>query len=82
MYCRRKPSECTKQPSKQPPENTNNAEQKNNNNINNNVIGANAPTPKAGPKLKLNNNLSTALAALDKALQNSSTSDSEDKDFM
>jgi hypothetical protein len=82
MYCRHKPTECTKQPSKQPPENTSNAEQKNSNTINNNASGANAPTSKAGPKLRLNNNLSTALAALDKALQNSSTSDSEDKDFM
>jgi len=82
MYCRHKPTECTKQPSKQPPENTSNAEQKNSNTINNNASGANAPTSKAGHKLRLNNNLSTALAALDKALQNSSTSDSEDKDFM
>jgi hypothetical protein len=81
MYCRHKPTECTGQQSKQKPENINIAEQKNTN-ANNNANGSNAITPKAGPKLKLNSNLSTALAALDKALQNSSSSDSEGKDFV
>ncbi len=81
MYCRHKPTECTGQQSKQKPENINIAEQKNTN-ANNNANGSNAITPKAGPKLKLNSNLSTALAALDKALQNSSSSDYEGKDFV
>jgi hypothetical protein len=46
-----------------------------------------APKPstnenKVEPKLKINNNLATALAALDKVLQNSTNSDEEDgQDF-
>ncbi len=83
MYCHHKPTECKQQQSKQKPEVINTAEQKNNNGSND-VNGSTASTPEMAPKLKLNGNLSTALAALDKALQHSTSSDaesSEDKDF-
>jgi hypothetical protein len=69
MYCRHKPAECKKQN----PVSTSDAK----------------PAPKSSstenkgePKLKINNNLATALAALDKVLQNSTNSDEdEEQDF-
>ncbi len=83
MFCPHKPTECKQQQSKQKPKTQNNGEQKNNNS-NNNSNGSNSETPKMGPKLKINNNLSTALAALDEALQNSFSldADSEGKGFI
>jgi hypothetical protein len=85
MFCRHKPTECKQQPSKQKLENSNGSEQKSNHGGVNNNNGGTTIASKSGPKLKLNNNLSTALAALDQILLNSTSSDaenSEDKDFM
>jgi hypothetical protein len=66
MYCRHKPAECKKQT----PMSTSDAK----------------PAPKSSsneskgePKLKINNNLATALAALDKVLQTSTNSDEEEE---
>jgi hypothetical protein len=66
MYCRHKPADCKKQ------ESTLTSDAKS------------APKPattqsNAEPKLKINNNLATALAALDKALHTSTNSDEEDE---
>ena len=85
MFCRHKPTECKQQPSKQKLENSNGSEQKSNHGGVNNNNGGTTIASKSGPKLKLNNNLSTALAALDQILLNSTSSDaenSEDKDCM
>jgi hypothetical protein len=66
MYCRHKPAECKKQ--------------------NHSSTSDAKPVPKppsnenkGEPKLKINNNLATALAALDKVLQSSTNSDEEDE---
>ncbi len=70
MYCRHKPADCKKQ------ESTLTSDAKS---------GAkSAPKPattqsNAEPKLKINNNLATALAALDKALHTSTNSDEADE---
>jgi hypothetical protein len=69
MYCRHKVADCRKQESMSMSQ------------------AKSAPKPstnenKVEPKLKINNNRSTALAALDKVLQNSTNSDEEDgQDF-
>jgi hypothetical protein len=69
MYCRHKPSECKEQV---------NAEKKQ-------QPSSDTSNKKedSAPKLKLNNNLATALAALDKVLKTSTNSNDEDdeKDF-
>jgi hypothetical protein len=69
MYCHHKPSECKEQV---------NAEKKQ-------QPSSDTSNKKedSAPKLKLNNNLATALAALDKVLKTSTNSDDEDdeKDF-
>jgi hypothetical protein len=83
MFCRHKPTECKQQPSKQKLENSNGSEQKSNPGGVNNNNGGTAIASKSGPKLKLNNNLAMALAALDKVLQTSANSDDEaEQDFI
>jgi hypothetical protein len=66
MYCRHKPADCKKQ------ESMSTSEAK--------LVPKPATTEsKVEPKLKINNNLATALAALDKVLQTSTNSDEEDE---
>jgi hypothetical protein len=71
MYCRHKPSDCKQQENKEKDQKSVPAPS---------TDTSNQKGPE--PKLKLNNNLVTALAALDKVLQTSTNSDDdEEKDF-
>ena len=73
MYCRHKPSDCKEQETKEKEQKPSSAQ----------IVSSDASSKKTlEPKLKLNNNLATALAALDKVLHNSTNSDDEEeKDF-
>jgi hypothetical protein len=71
MYCRHKPTDCKEQENKEIGQKPAPASS---------TDTSNQKVPE--PKLKLNNNLVTALAALDKVLQTSTDSDDAEKDFV
>jgi hypothetical protein len=72
MYCRHKPTDCKEQENKEKDQKPAPASSTDTNN-----------QTGSAPKLKLNNNLVTALAALDKVLQTSTDSDDDaEKDFV
>jgi hypothetical protein len=82
MFCRHRPTDCKQQLSQLKLETLPVTEQKSSTG-GNTVNGSTTTASQSGPKFKLNNNLATALAALDKVLQTSANSNDEaEQDFI